>query len=194
MESCWATGSCQRRLGTGLVRFEVGLAHGTEGYMDEDRHLGGWLTHPFTGLVVRIVLGGVFIYASLDKIRHPELFAEAVYNYQLSPEVAVNLVALWLPWLELFSGVLLVLGVWVQGSSLILSGLMMLFLAALGINLARGLDIHCGCFTTQGSGPMTMVTLFRDLLFLVMGLFLLWLYQIKSIPVTFSLSRIFRRG
>jgi uncharacterized membrane protein YphA (DoxX/SURF4 family) len=152
-----------------------------------------WLTHPITGLVARIALGCVFIYASLDKIRHPELFAEAVYNYQLSPEVAVNLVALWLPWLELLSGGLLVLGVWVRGSTLILSGLMVVFLTALGINLARGLDIHCGCFTTQGSGPMTILTLFRDSLFLVLALYLFWLYQIKSVPVRFSLSQIFRR-
>jgi len=151
--------------------------------MGEDREKGRWLTHPMAGLMARLVLGGVFIYASLDKIRHPELFAEAVYNYQLSPEVAVNLVALWLPWLELLSGGLLVLGVWVRGS-----------LAALGINLARGLDIHCGCFTTQGSGPMTILTLFRDALFLLLALFLFWLYEIKSVPVTFSLSRIFRRG
>jgi uncharacterized membrane protein YphA (DoxX/SURF4 family) len=153
-----------------------------------------WLTHPITGLVARIVLGCVFIYASLDKIRHPELFAEAVYNYQLSPEVAVNLVALWLPWLELLSGGLLVLGVWVRGSSLILSGLMLIFLAALGINLARGLDVHCGCFTTQGSDPMTILTLFRDCLFLVLAIFLFWLYQIKSVPVKFSLSQIFQRN
>ena len=152
-----------------------------------------WLTHPAVGLMARIVLGGVFIYASLDKIRHPELFAEAVYNYQLSPEVAVNLVALCLPWLELFSGGLLVLGVWVRGSSLILSGLMIVFLGALGINLARGLDIHCGCFTTQGSDPMTILTLFRDSLFLVLALFLFWLYQIKNVPVKFSLSRLFQR-
>jgi len=146
-----------------------------------------------TGLVARLVLGGVFIYASLDKIQHPELFAEAVYNYQLSPEVAVNLVALWLPWVELLSGGLLVLGVWVRGSSLILSGLMVVFLASLGINLARGLDIHCGCFTTQGSDPLTIFTLLRDSLFLLLALFLFWLYHIKSVPVTFSLSRIFRR-
>jgi uncharacterized membrane protein YphA (DoxX/SURF4 family) len=152
-----------------------------------------WLTHPITGLAARIVLGGVFIYASLDKIRNPELFAEAVYNYQLSPEVAVNLVALWLPWLELLSGGLLLLGVWVRGSTLILSGLMVVFLTALGINLARGLDIHCGCFTTQGSGPMTILTLFRDSLFLVLGLYLFWLYQIKGVPLKFSLSQIFRR-
>jgi len=161
--------------------------------MGEDREKGRWLTHPMAGLMARLVLGGVFIYASLDKIRHPELFAEAVYNYQLSPEVAVNLVALWLPWLELLSGGLLVLGVWVRGSSLILSALMVVFLASLGINLARGLDIHCGCFTTQGSGPMTILTLFRDSLFLLLALFLFWLYEIKRVPVKFSLSRIFRR-
>ena len=161
--------------------------------MAEDRHTGHWLTHPLTAFVLRIILGCVFIYASLDKIRHPELFAEAVYNYQLSPEVAVNLVALWLPWLELLSGSLLVLGVWVRGSSLILSGLMVVFLTALGINLARGLDIHCGCFTTQGSGPMTILTLFRDSLFLVLALYLFCLYQIKNVQVTFSLSQIFRR-
>jgi uncharacterized membrane protein YphA (DoxX/SURF4 family) len=161
--------------------------------MGEDREKGRWLTHPTTGLLARIIVGCVFIYASLDKIMHPELFAEAVYNYQLSPEVAVNVVALWLPWLELLSGVLLVLGVWVRGSSLILSGLMLVFLGSLGINLARGLDIHCGCFTTQGSDPMTILTLFRDSLFLFFALYLFWLYQVKSAPVKFSLSRIFRR-
>ena len=161
--------------------------------MSEDRHIGDWLAHPITGLVARTALGCVFIYASLDKISHPELFAEAVYNYQLSPEVAVNLVALCLPWLELLSGGLLVLGVWVRGSSLILSGLMIVFLGALGINLARGLDIHCGCFTTQGSDPMTIFTLFRDSLFLVLALFLFWLYQIKNVAVKFSLFQIFRR-
>jgi len=161
--------------------------------MGEDRQKGNWLTHPYAALVARIVLGCVFIYASLDKIRHPELFAEAVYNYQLSPEVAVNLVALWLPWLELLSGGLLVLGVWVSGSSLIISTLMLFFLAALGINLARGLDVHCGCFTTQGSDPLTIFTLFRDSLFLLLALFLFWLYQIKSVPVRFSLTGMFRR-
>jgi uncharacterized membrane protein YphA (DoxX/SURF4 family) len=155
--------------------------------------LRGWLTHPTTALVARVMLGCVFIYASLDKIRHPELFAEAVYNYQLAPEMAVNLVAIWLPWLEFLCGILLVLGLWVRGSILILSGLLLVFLSAIGINLARGLDIHCGCFTTQGSHSMTIFTLFRDFSFLFLALYLFYLYQIKSVRVKFSLSRIFRR-
>ena len=160
--------------------------------MSADQNRASWLTHPNVAFAARVVLGCVFIYASLDKIRHPELFAEAVYNYQLSPEVAVNLVAIWLPWLELWSGVLLVLGVWIRGSVLILSGLMLLFLASLGINLARGLDIHCGCFTTQGTDPMTMLTLFRDCVFLILALYLFWLYQIKSVQVKYSLLQVFQ--
>ena len=162
--------------------------------MGEDRHTGHWLTHPITALVLRMVLGCVFIYASLDKIRHPDLFAEAVYNYQLLPEVAVNLVAICLPWLELFSGILLVLGVWMQGSILILSGLMVVFIGALGINLARGLDIYCGCFITQSTDPITILTLLRDALFLLLAFYLFWLYQIRDVQVTFSLPHVFQRN
>ncbi|MGD8253281.1 MAG: MauE/DoxX family redox-associated membrane protein, partial [Syntrophobacterales bacterium] len=101
--------------------------------MGEDRQTVSYLTHPITASVLRIVLGSVFIYASLDKIRHPDLFAEAVYNYQLLPDVTVNLAAILLPWLELLSGSLLVLGLWMEGSILILSGLMVVFIGALGI-------------------------------------------------------------
>ena len=161
--------------------------------MGEDHHTGNWLTHPITALVLRIVLGCVFIYASLDKIRHPDLFAEAVYNYQLLPDVTVNLVAISLPWLELLGGSLLVLGLWMEGSILILSGLMVIFIGALGINLARGLDVHCGCFITQSSDPITILTLFRDSLFLLIALYLFYLYQIRQVQVKFSLSKIFQR-
>ncbi|MGD9207999.1 MAG: MauE/DoxX family redox-associated membrane protein, partial [Syntrophobacterales bacterium] len=96
--------------------------------MGEDRQTVSCLTHPITASVLRIVLGSVFIYASFDKIRHPDLFAEAVYNYQLLPDVTVNLAAILLPWLELLSGSLLVLGLWMEGSILIVSGLMVVFI------------------------------------------------------------------
>jgi len=151
------------------------------------------LTHPITALVLRIVLGCVFIYASLDKINYPDLFAEAVYNYQLLPDMVVNLVAVSLPWLELFSGSLLVLGLWMEASILILSCLMVVFIGALGINLARGLDVHCGCFITQSTDPITILTLFRDSLFLLLAFYLFWLYQIRGVEGRFSLERMFRR-
>ena len=153
-----------------------------------------WLIHPSIVLVARVILGCIFIYASVDKLRHPEIFAEALYNYHLLPDVAINLAAIWLPWLELLSGGLLVLGLWVRGSVLVLSGLMVVFLAALGINLARGLDIHCGCFVTQSTDPITVLTLLRDALFLFLALYLIWIYQIRGIEDRFSLTRVLKRG
>ena len=161
--------------------------------MSRVRSTTAWLTHPNAALAARVLLGCVFLYASLDKIRHPDLFAEAVYNYQLLPEVMVNIVAIWLPWLELVSGVLLVLGFWIRGSVLVLTGLMMVFIGALGFNLARGLDINCGCFSTRSSDPMNILTLFRDALSLVVALYVFWLYQFRNVEQRFSVVRLLGR-
>jgi uncharacterized membrane protein YphA (DoxX/SURF4 family) len=162
--------------------------------VNSKKRVGDWLTHPNAALVARVMLGCIFIYASLYKIRHPDLFAKAVYNFQLTPEVAVNLVAIWMPWLELFGGALLVFGLWVRGSVLLLNGLLVLFLGALGISLARGLDIHCGCFGAQSGHSMSVVTLLRDSVFLLLGLYVFWLYQIRRVEKKLSLGRVLRRG
>ena len=64
----------------------------------------------------RIVLGIVFIYASYDKILHPAAFAKVIYNYQILPDELINLSAIFLPWLELVIGSLLIIGIWLPGS------------------------------------------------------------------------------
>lgn len=120
-------------------------------------------------LACRLVLGGVFVYASLDKITHPGAFADILYNYQLIPAWMIHPLAVWLPWLELVAGIFLVAGVFVHGAALVLGGLLMVFIAALGINLLRGLSIDCGCFTTAaGTHTGGMIELIiRDLLLLI---------------------------
>ena len=126
-------------------------------------------------LISRLFLGGIFVYASFDKILHPFEFAEVVYNYQLLPDVLVNLVALFLPWIELLVGLSLILGVWLPGAVLICNLLLMVFFSTLVFNIARGLDIDCGCFTVSigtSSGGHMLWYLFRDGFFLFVGLFL----------------------
>ncbi len=59
----------------------------------------------FLILFSRLFLGGVFVYASIDKVLHPAAFAEVIYNYQIVPEIFINLVALILPWLEALIGI-----------------------------------------------------------------------------------------
>lgn len=123
--------------------------------------------------VLRLFMGAVFLYASYDKILNPEAFAKAVYNYQILPDIAVNLAALLLPWLEFLLGTCLVAGVWLPGATLISTGLMTLFIGVLSFNLMRGLDIHCGCFSTEATeGPADIWTVLRDAGFLAVSLWL----------------------
>lgn len=104
---------------------------------------------PIPAMLTRWILGGVFIYASVDKILNPLAFAEAVHNYQILPGGLINLTAILLPWIELLVGISLITGVWLQGSVALATGLMGVFFATLLFNVARGLDIHCGCFSTS---------------------------------------------
>ncbi len=122
--------------------------------------------------ILRLFLGAVFLYASYDKILKPAAFAEAVYNYQILPDAAVNLAALALPWLELLLGICLIAGTWLPGATLVSTGLMTVFIAALLYNQARGLDIHCGCFSTEiTEGPAGIRTVLRDLAFLAVSVY-----------------------
>jgi len=127
-------------------------------------------------IVARLILAGIFIYASLDKIAHPAAFAKDVYNYQILPDVLINLTALVLPWLELFLGLCLLAGIWLPGAVLTANGLLIVFLAALVFNMARGLDINCGCFSTGSEAPAMSAGwyLLRDMGFFAMGIFLFY--------------------
>lgn len=123
----------------------------------------------------RLLLGVIFIAASIDKIWHPGAFAEAVYNYQILPDAAINLTAIVLPWLELVLGALLMLGTWLPGAVLLANVLLVSFFGALLFNIARGLDVHCGCFTTSAEGdPATTWYVIRDAFFLIVGGFLFY--------------------
>lgn len=121
----------------------------------------------------RIILGIVFIYASYDKILHPAAFAKVIYNYQILPDELVNLSAIFLPWLELIIGTLLIIGVWLPGTVFISNILLIIFFCALMYNKARGLDISCGCFSTgEGEAPESTLYLLRDFSFFVIAAYL----------------------
>lgn len=121
----------------------------------------------------RFVLGIVFVYASYDKILHPEAFAKIIYNYQILPDELINLAAIFLPWLELITGSLLIIGLWLPGSVFIGNILLIIFFCALMYNKARGLDISCGCFSTsESAAPESTLYLLRDFSFVVIAVYL----------------------
>jgi len=98
-----------------------------------------------------------------------------VYNYQILPDSFINVTALVLPWLELALGGLLIVGRWLPGSIVLTNVLFLAFLGSLLFNLARGLDVHCGCFSSSTQGtPMTTWYLVRDAIFLLLGGYLFY--------------------
>ncbi|MGD9732803.1 MAG: MauE/DoxX family redox-associated membrane protein [Desulfamplus sp.] len=131
------------------------------------------LFNPVVFNTIRIFMGLVFLYASYDKILNPEAFAKAVFNYQILPDTAVNIAALVLPWLELLIGLSLVAGIWLEGSTTISTSLMAIFIGSLIFNQIRGLDINCGCFSTDAAqSPAGMLTIIRDFSFLAASIYL----------------------
>lgn len=121
---------------------------------------------------VRIILGVIFIYASYDKISHPKAFAEVVYNYQILPDKLINLTAIFLPWIELMIGLFLIAGFWMPGTVIWSNILLVIYIGALGFNLARGLDINCGCFSTTNVSSINIEHILWDAVFLTLSIFL----------------------
>lgn len=123
-------------------------------------------------LAARWILGLTFIYASLHKILSPEDFAKIVYGYDLFPHVFINLIAIIIPFLELIAGLALIIGVYPRSAAILINGLLLAFMAALTINLIRGHEFDCGCFSVGQSGysSSTPVTLVRDVIYFVFGI------------------------
>jgi len=96
--------------------------------------------------MLRIGLGLLFIYASLDKIWNPGLFAGSIANYKLLPLPLLQVSAITLPWLELLSGTALVANVHRRTANLLIGGMLIIFTLAIVSALFRGLDFNCGCF------------------------------------------------
>jgi putative oxidoreductase len=127
--------------------------------------------------LVRLYLGGLFVYASVHKIAHPSSFALDVATYQLLPLWSINAFAIVVPWLELLAGALLILGVRVRGAALTVVTLMVAFVVALAWALAHKLEVSCGCFASQAvrdQDPISWRTMLRDTLWLGMALYVLF--------------------
>lgn len=132
----------------------------------------------------RIILGGVFMYASFDKMANPKVFAEIIENYKMLPAQIVNPLAIFLPWLEFITGLFLIIGKWIKGSLLIYSTFLIIFIIALSQALIRGLDISCGCFSVNPSTTSEVwLRIVEDIVLLFVG-FNLYRYFPEAVPET----------
>lgn len=124
-------------------------------------------------LFLRLVVGGVFIWAAVTKIADPVAFAQDVMNYRLVGRSLSFITAIFLPWVELIAGVCLIVGVFPRSSALLTSGLLLFFIFLVTITMIRGIDVDCGCFGTFSRRADLWLVL-EDSVWLVMSLVLLF--------------------
>ena len=94
---------------------------------------------------IRIIMGLVFIYASFDKIIDPNSFSQNIHNYGVTPIYLENIIALILPWMELFVGLGLIFNIKYEASLNISIALIVAFILLISQAYLRGKSIDCGC-------------------------------------------------
>ncbi|MGO9949417.1 MAG: MauE/DoxX family redox-associated membrane protein [Steroidobacteraceae bacterium] len=98
-------------------------------------------------IAVRTLIALVYLTAAIGKMRHWAVFRSVVANYRLLPDVLVAPFAYCLPPFEALLGAALLFGSLSPWAELAAAALLLMFAAAMGINLKRGRQhIDCGCF------------------------------------------------
>jgi putative oxidoreductase len=146
----------------------------------EDQKMTGGVTRPgwprvanIIRTVVRIALGGLFVFAGATKAYDPGAFAVEIQRYNLIPWLPGALAAVYLPWLEILVGALLVVKRFDRGALMLITCLLLVFSFALASATVRGLGIDCGCFGKAFAATGTVFPLVRNLLLFV-GAGFLW--------------------
>lgn len=105
-----------------------------------------FLSHPATLIVCKVFIGALFIIASVTKIPDTAKFADSITNYKLLPEFMVMPMAAIVPWIQMITGIMLILDIYPRSSAFILCGLLVAYIIAITQAYVRGIDIECGCF------------------------------------------------
>lgn len=97
---------------------------------------------------VRLFLGLLFIVSGCEKAISPsENFLYVIQAYQILPDVLAKIASLVFPWVELFVGISILLGIWLEAGLKILALVSCSLIFMVGQAIVRDLPIDsCGCF------------------------------------------------
>lgn len=128
-------------------------------------------------LICRLVLAALFIWAAQYKIREPDVFALAIFRFRLLPYSLINISAICLPWIELIAAVLLLIAPkrWREAAAAVIWAMLLVFTVGIGLNLMRGADISCGCFSgSTDDSPISLWNIARNMTLLVVASIAAW--------------------
>jgi uncharacterized membrane protein YphA (DoxX/SURF4 family) len=107
---------------------------------------GRWsLQIQYVTLVFRLLLAVVFLIAGASKIAHPWVFVHTVEGYRMLPGSLARPFGLALPWVEVLLALYLLVGLFTRVAAVVMCAVLVMFLFALGVQLAHGHTGDCGC-------------------------------------------------
>jgi uncharacterized membrane protein YphA (DoxX/SURF4 family) len=134
--------------------------------------------NPWIGLVFRLVLAGVLIYAGAIKLFEPGGARDAIVAYRIFGGNIPDILGWAMPIGEVIIGLLLLIGLFVRWAGFLTACLMTAFVLGIASVWIRGYNIDCGCFggggdiTADGRNWRYTSEILRDLLFTGMGVWL----------------------
>lgn len=129
--------------------------------------------------LLRILLGGLFIYSGLFKAFNPAVFEKALTGYGIIPDSLFKFVSISFPWIEIMLGILLIFNLFVRIITIITVALFILFILITIINVFKGSVVGCGCFSESFflyfSDPIKIVI--RNILLATIAILLFFHYK-----------------
>jgi uncharacterized membrane protein YphA (DoxX/SURF4 family) len=107
-----------------------------------------WLT-----LAVRVAMGVLLLVAGALKIGHAPALAASIAGFRLLPAEAIAPLSIVLPFVEVFVGLYLTIGLFVRVAAWVAAAQYALYAFAIGSAVIRHIPANCGCF-----GPNDVAT------------------------------------
>jgi uncharacterized membrane protein YphA (DoxX/SURF4 family) len=115
---------------------------------------------PVLLVLTRVMVGGIFLLAGIDKVQAVGAFADAVRSFHMLPPSLVLPFAHIVPWLEILVGVYLVAGFQTRIGAAGAALLLLAFTGAIANALITGNTNHpCGCFGPNEQGNQIIALL-----------------------------------
>jgi uncharacterized membrane protein YphA (DoxX/SURF4 family) len=118
-------------------------------------------------LVLRVVLGAIFIIAGASKVGHADMFAAQIAGFRILPQAVIAPIAVGLPFLEILLGGYLILGLFTRASAWVAVVLLAAFDLAIASAVVRGMSVSCGCFGPNDTTVTTWAEVARDAVFVL---------------------------
>ncbi len=136
-------------------------------------------------LLFRLILVFIFLAAPIGESFDLEAFYVEISNYKILPGSIIPFFAFFLIVSQISLSIMLLVGIYVRQVVFLLSGMLVIFMFAIGRAILMGEDFDCGCFVKDSflsnlMGETLIEAFVRDIVLLLMSGFVLIFNKIDS--------------